>query len=122
MTLKLDLDKNKKSFIHGINARIEMIWSAEDGEIFDNVYLNTDIHNENDIKKSIDFIIAKKRTHSGERYITALKNCNEDNIKKARIYQKPVIKICLFAGWGLFALGLILLKVVTYFNTKRTYH
>lgn len=103
------LEKNKSKFIQGIHARIETIWSAEDGEIFDNVYLNTDIHNKEQIKQSIAFIQNKKRTSAGNKYIAALNGCNEENIKKAHQFQQPYTKWAMYIGYGLVALGLILL-------------
>lgn len=103
------LDKNKSKFIHGIRTRIEAIWSAEDGEIFDNVYLNTDIHNADEIQKSIQFIQGKKRTASGNKYLAALNGCHEENIKNARQFQQPSTKWAMYAGYGFIALGLILL-------------
>ncbi len=103
------LEKNKSKFIHGIRARIEAIWSAEDGEIFDNVYLNTDIHNAEQIEKSVQFVQSKKRTASGNKYLSALKTCNEENIKKAQQFQQSSTKLAMYIGVGAVILGIILL-------------
>lgn len=56
------LEKNKTPFIQKIRERIESIWSKEDGEIFDNLYMNTDIHNPDEIKEIIEIIQQKGRT------------------------------------------------------------
>ena len=103
------LDKNKQPFVSKIKTRIEAIWSAEDGEIFDNVYLNTNIHNAEEVKKAIAFVNAKKRTASAGKYLSALSGCNEENIKKARQFQQSTTKLAMYTGFGLIALGIILL-------------
>lgn len=100
------LDKNKKSFFDAIQKRIEDIWSAEDGEIFDNVYLNTDIHNQDEINKSIEFIKEKGRTSNSQKYIKALESCNDKNIKKARKYEKKSAKTCNTIGIVLLIMGI----------------
>ena len=103
------LEKNKKPYIIKIQSRIEAIWSAEDGEIFDNLYLNTDIENAEEIKKAVDFVNVKKRTASADKYLSALHGCNAENIKKARQFQQPTTKLAMYTGIGLIALGLVLL-------------
>lgn len=103
------LDKNKKPYIYKIESRIEAIWSAEDGEIFDNIYLNTDIENAEEVRKAIEFVKAKKRTASAGKYLSALIGCNQENIKKARQFQQSTTNLIMYAGFGLVALGVIFL-------------
>lgn len=103
------LSKNKKPFINKIQSRIETIWSAEDGEIFDNVYLNTNIEDKKQVEEAITFIKAKKRTTSADKYLSALAGCNEQNIKKARQFQQFTTKLAMLVGVGLVVLGIIFL-------------
>lgn len=99
------LDKNKEKFFGAIQKRIEDIWSKEDGEIFDNVYMNTDLYNHEQINESLAFIKEKGRTSSSEKYIKALESCNEKNIKKAKKYQKKSSKVFNVIGIILLLLG-----------------
>lgn len=101
------LDKNKQEYFEAIERRIESIWSAEDGEIFDNVYMNTDIYNQSQIQESIDFIKEKGRTSDAQKYIDALTACNPDNIKKAKAYKKGITKAFYIAGILLFFAGIV---------------
>ena len=103
------LEKNKKPYIVKIQSRIEAIWSAEDGEIFDNLYLNTDIENAEEIKKAVDFVNAKKRTASAVKYLQALNGCNSENIKKSKQFQRPGTRVSMYIGFALVALGIIFL-------------
>lgn len=103
------LEKNKQGFLKDIQTRIEAIWSAEDGEIFDNLYLNTDIHNAAEVKSAIEFIKQKGRTSSSQKYLSALSGCTEENLKKAIQFQKQSTKIVFWCGLAFIALGLILL-------------
>ena len=107
------LEQNKQESILRIKGRIEEIWSAEDGELFDNVYLNTDIYNAEDVKKSMAFIKEKGRTKSSQKYVDALSNCNDDTIKKAFNYKKESAKNYFWLGWGFAILAIlaILLKI-----------
>ena len=102
------LEKNKKQFLHGIQLRIETIWAAEDGEIFDNLYLKTNIHNREELEKAIDYVKKKGRTASANKYLSALQGCTEENIKKARNFQKPIMKFCKRVGVAIILLGIIL--------------
>lgn len=103
------LEKNKKPFLDGIQARIEGIWSAEDGEIFDNLYLNTDISNIHEVAKAMDYIRAKGRTGSSQKYLEALAVCNTKNIKRAIRYKKPIKQALLFCSITLIGLGIALM-------------
>ena len=49
-------------FQNKIKNRIEEIWSAEDGQIFDNILINTDISNTQAISDSIAYIEESGRT------------------------------------------------------------
>ena len=102
------LDKNKQKFLRGIQSRIESIWAAEDGEIFDNLFLKTDIHNQEELANAITYVKEKGRTSSANKYIFALQGCTEENIKKALLFQKPIMKCCQWAGLAIAALGFIL--------------
>lgn len=85
------LDKNKQPFLQKVQKRIETLWAAEDGEIFDNLYLRTDITQRDQCQQAIDFVKSKGRTSSSEKYIAALEACTAENLKKATIYQKGVL-------------------------------
>ena len=102
------LEKNKQKFLRGIQSRIEAIWAAEDGEIFDNLYLKTDIHNQAELANAIAYVKEKGRTSSANKYVSALQGCTEENIKKARLFQKPILKYCQWAGFAITALGFVL--------------
>ena len=103
------LEKNKKEYLDKIQKQIEAIWTKEDGEIFDNVYLNTDIYNQNEIKSSIEFIKQKGRTSNAERYVAALQACNEKNIKNARKFQEKGTKNSNTVGIVLLLAGILCL-------------
>jgi hypothetical protein len=105
------LEKNKKPFLQKVQAQIESIWSKEDGEIFDNVYMGTNIYNPVEINQAIEFIKTKGRTSSSEKYISALSNCTAENIKKAKKFQSPLTKFFMYGGLALIALGIIFLFV-----------
>lgn len=78
--------ENKKILMDKLQARIEEIWSAEDGEIFDNLYLKTDITNAEVRSEAIQYIKEKGRTSSAEKYIKALEGCTDKNIELAQVY------------------------------------
>ena len=77
----------KKEYLERIQKRIEEIWSAEDGEIFDNIFLNTDIFDPKSVNASTAYIKSKGRTDSAEKYLKALGRCNADDIKKAKMHK-----------------------------------
>lgn len=88
-------EKNQKVLLDKIQARIEEIWSAEDGEIFDNLYLNTDIANAAARAGAIRYIKEKGRTKAAEKYIKALDGYDEKIVKKAHIhYLGKTPKLC----------------------------
>lgn len=107
------LEKNKKEYLDMIQKQIEAIWTKEDGEIFDNVYLNTDIYNQSEINSSIEFIRQKGRTSNAERYIAALQACNEKNIKDARTFQEKRTKTSNTVGIVLLLAGILCLFIAT---------
>jgi len=69
-----------------IKDRIEEIWSSEDGKIFDNILLGTDITNTQSIEESIAYIKSSGRTEHKYCYIDALKGFNTENIALAKKY------------------------------------
>lgn len=81
-------DNVRTRYLDLINKRIEVIWSEQDGRIFDDIIRNTDVTNPNAIQESISRINNSGRTESKQEYITALNSYNEKNIKKARRYAK----------------------------------
>ncbi|MGN0657147.1 MAG: hypothetical protein ACI4KR_10170 [Ruminiclostridium sp.] len=81
-------DNVRTRYLDLINKRIEVIWSEQDGRIFDDIIRNTDVTNPNAIQESISRINNSGRTESKQEYITALNLYNEKNIKKARRYAK----------------------------------
>lgn len=99
------LQKNKQEFLDAVQARIEAIWAKEDGEIFDNLYMETDIYDQNKIQEAIKFIKEKGRTSGAEKYITALESCTPENIKKAKKYRDKNAKNLNTLGIVLLILG-----------------
>ena len=77
----------KEPFLKGLQNRIEAIWSAEDGEIFDNLYMETDITDEKAVKDAISYVQSKGRTASSQKYLDALNACTPKNIANARMYR-----------------------------------
>lgn len=80
-------ESNKKILLDKLQTRIEEIWSAEDGEIFDNLYFKTDITNAEARNEAIQYVKEKGRTSSSEKYIKALEGCTDKNIGYAREYR-----------------------------------
>lgn len=80
-------DELKAPFLEKIQKRIEAIWSAEDGEIFDNLYLKTDVSDPKAIADATAYIQSKGRTASSQKYLDALGACNPQTIKRARTYK-----------------------------------
>ena len=80
-------DAMKASFLQKVQARIESIWSAEDGEIFDNLYMKTDITDPRAVAEAISYVQSKGRTDSSQKYLDALNACTPKNIENARLYQ-----------------------------------
>jgi hypothetical protein len=99
------LDKNKQPFLDKIQLRIESIWAKEDGEIFDNIYLNTNINSVDEINNAIEYIKSKKRESSADRYIAALSHCVPDNIQKARRFSDSKSKFLLYAGIAMIVIA-----------------
>lgn len=106
------LEKNKKEYLDKIEKRIEVLWEKEDGEIFDNIYLNTDIYNQSEINRSLDYIRQKGRTANANKYIVALRSCNEKNIKNARMFQKKNTQNSNKVGKVLLIIGILGLLVI----------
>lgn len=104
------LEENKKFVTDKIHARIEKIWAAEDGKIFDNILLTTDITSDEEIGKAIKYIESKGRTGNAEKYIKALRACHPSNIKKAMWSFTPMAKATKALGWVF-----ILLAAASYF-------
>ena len=105
------LQKNKAFFTQKVRGRIEAIWAAEDGEIFDNYLLKTNILDPNAVNAGLKFIKEKGRTKSAEQYIKAFSAFNYQNIKKVRRYRicaKPGIIsfIIKYIGFAMILFGL----------------
>ena len=79
-------EKIKELYLKKVQGRIEEIWSAEDGEIFDNLYLKTNIEDQSQKDAAIAYIKEKGRTSSSSKYLNAVTNCTSGNIKKAAAY------------------------------------
>lgn len=92
-------DKTKDIYLKKMQTRIEAVWAKEDGEIFDNIYLNTNIHNPEDVARSIAYIQRKSRTTDAQKYIDALNACNPTEIGKARRSQSGFMKFLNFCGF-----------------------
>lgn len=88
-------EKNKKVLLNKLQTRIEEIWSAEDGEIFDNLYFNTDITNAAARSEAIRYIKETGRTAATEKYTKALEGYDETKVKRARThYRGKLPKLC----------------------------
>lgn len=79
-------EKIKELYLKKVQGRIEEIWSAENGEIFDNLYLKTNIEDQSQKDAAIAYIKEKGRTSSSSKYLNAVTNCTPGNIKKAVAY------------------------------------
>lgn len=101
------LEKNKKPFFDKIQNRIETIWAAEDGEIFDNLLVQTNIADAAAVASAIEFVKSKGRTASAKRYMKALEGCTEKNIKAARKYNGSTPKVCMWIGLLIILAGAI---------------
>lgn len=93
------LPKNKQKFLDKIQARLDLIWSEEDAQIFDRIYMDTDIYDNNQVQDAIQYIIQKGRTSNSQKYITALEACTPENIRRAKQFQNKNTKI--FNGLGI---------------------
>lgn len=80
-------DRLKAPFLQKVQTRIESIWSAEDGEIFDNLYMKTDITNPSAVAEAVAYVQSKGRTSSSQKYLEALNACTPKNIESARLHQ-----------------------------------
>lgn len=102
------LEINKIDALNLVQKRIEEIWAKEDGEIFDNVYMNTNIYNIEDINRSIRFIQDNARTSNKDVYLTALKSCTPKHFSKAISYQLQNTKAIMIIGIITSVIGAIL--------------
>ncbi len=80
-------DGLKAPFLQKVQARIEQIWSAEDGEIFDDLYKKVDITDPKAVAEAIAYVRSKGRTGSSQKYLDALSACTAKNIEKAHLYR-----------------------------------
>ena len=80
-------DRLKAPFLQKVQTRIESIWSAEDGEIFDNLYMKTDITDPKAVAEAVTYVQSKGRTSSSQKYLDALNACAPKNIENARLHQ-----------------------------------
>lgn len=103
-------EKIKTLYLKKVQSRIEEIWSAEDGEIFDNLYLKTDIEDQTQKDAAIAYIKEKGRTSSSSQYLNAITACTPGNIKKARAYVSWNLCMAISAAI-LIIVGIILLAV-----------
>lgn len=78
-------DKIKQPFLQKLQSRIESIWSAEDGEVFDNLYRQIDLADAEARKNAADLIQSRARTDASKKYIDALQKCSPKKIKQARL-------------------------------------
>lgn len=80
----------KALFLDRLQQRVEEIWSAEDGALFEKLYLSTDITDSAAVTKTMEEIKRSARTSASEGYISALETCTEKDIRKARIFQRGI--------------------------------
>jgi len=101
-------DVLKAPFLKKVQTRIESIWSAEDGEIFDNLYVKTDITDPKAVVEAVSYVQSKGRTDSSKKYLDALNACTPKNIELAQLYQTTnryksyiiVAIVCLIATFA----------------------
>jgi len=108
------LPKNKQVFVEKVEARIEQIWAKEDGDIFDNYLLNTDILNPVEVENGIKFIKERGRTNDAQKYLKAFSSFNMPQIKKVRRYRKCAPNtvagyLLRNLGWIILGFGVIML-------------
>lgn len=77
----------KMDYLMRVQKRIEEIWSAQDGEIFDNIFFHTNIFDPKSVNAATEYIKSKGRTESAEKYLKALGRCNANDIKKAKMHK-----------------------------------
>lgn len=106
------LDKNKAPFLDKIQARIQEIWSQEDGEVFNALYEKTDLFNPDDIKAAQTYIEQHGRTDDAKQYLTALESCTPKNIRAAKLYQNKsrprLFRILLLFSFAMFVCNFFL--------------
>lgn len=93
----------KAPFLKKAQVRIESIWSAEDGEIFDNLYMKTDITDPQAVAKAVAYVQSKGRTAAAQKYLDALNACTPKNIENARLYQNTN-RYKLYIGLAILAI------------------
>ena len=112
------LERNKKKYFQKITERIEGIWAKEDGEIFDNYLMNTNILSSSEIQKGVSLVQERGRTAEAKKYLTAFQTCSKrENVSKARTYQalnkkESVLSLLKYIGYVIISLGVILMLVV----------
>lgn len=80
-------DRLKQVFLKKLQARIESIWSEEDGETFGSLYKQVDLTDAEARNKAVAVIQSQARTDVAKKYIKALQKCTPKKIKRARIYK-----------------------------------
>ena len=92
--------KIKGTFLTRLEQRIKTIWASEDGIIFDNIFLKTNIEDPTAVEKAIAYIGQQQdRTGIAQKYIDTLKKCNKKSIQYARIYRSPWIRSVFTGLW-----------------------
>lgn len=84
-------EKNQEIYVKLLQSRIEELWAKEDGNIFDNLFLATNIRDKEAVLETIKYIKQKGRTSSSDKYLTALYACNSTNIGRARVYKSGLL-------------------------------
>lgn len=95
-------DAIKKSYIEKIQSRIEMIWTAEDFDRFEELYTCTSMTDNDMIAHNLNIVKTTGRTSAKSLFIEAFSNLNPQNIRIAAVY-----------GVALERGGLSLVKEVT---------
>ena len=99
-------EEQKEPFLNRLQQRVEEIWSAEDGALFEKLYLATDITDSDAVAKALEEIKQTARTAASERYISALETCTEKEIHKARLFRLGVRpRVYGIIGGTFFLLG-----------------
>ena len=99
-------EEQKEPFLNRLQQRVEEIWSAEDGALFEKLYLATDITDSDAVAKALEEIKQTARTAASARYISALETCTEKEIHKARLFRLGVRpRVYGIIGGTFFLLG-----------------
>lgn len=105
-------EENKTSARKKVRHRIEEIWASEDGEIFDNLLLKTDVSSVKAIDEAIAYVKSKGRTASAKKYAAAFETFKDAKaVSAAQKYHRGKMKAMFFTAIALVILTLVFIFV-----------